>query len=88
MSKHWSAVILMIAVSVVAPGLTGIVVATLSVAGESTEAGGFSTIGSAELADRLNGKDFVFINVHIPYEGEIAATDAFIPFDKIEESLG
>jgi rhodanese-related sulfurtransferase len=27
------------------------------------------------------------INVHIPLEGEIARTDAFIPFDRIGENL-
>ena len=27
------------------------------------------------------------MNVHVPYEGEIARTDAFIPFDKAEQQL-
>ncbi|MFQ5886407.1 MAG: rhodanese-like domain-containing protein [Anaerolineae bacterium] len=33
----------------------------------------------------LEEKDFLLINVHIPYEGEIAQTDFFIPFNAIEE---
>ena len=28
--------------------------------------------------------NFLFINTHIPYEGEIANTDNFIPFNEIE----
>ncbi len=40
-----------------------------------------------ELAARLGSKDFYFVNTHIPYEGEIAETDAFIPFDEIADEL-
>jgi len=35
----------------------------------------------------LEKKDFFFSNVHIPYEGEIENTDAFIPYDKIADNL-
>ncbi|HET9773093.1 MAG TPA: rhodanese-like domain-containing protein [Acidimicrobiia bacterium] len=34
-------------------------------------------------ADRMKEESAVVINVHIPYEGEIEDTDAFIPYDKI-----
>jgi phage shock protein E len=47
----------------------------------------FQTITSAQLATMLEDKNFAFINVHIPYEGEIAPTDAFIPFDEIGAKL-
>jgi phage shock protein E len=38
-------------------------------------------------ADELKGNDFVFINVHIPFAGNIAGTDLFIPYDQIEQNL-
>jgi rhodanese-related sulfurtransferase len=32
----------------------------------------------------LQQKDFVLINVHTPYQGEIPQTDLLIPYNKIE----
>src|SRR3989337_2410404 len=45
---------------------------------------GFTDITVAELSTMLESKDFLFVNTHIPYEGEIADTDAFIPYDELE----
>ena len=47
----------------------------------------FQTISSQDLAEMLKHKDFVLVNVHIPYEGEIAATDLFVPFDQVAVNL-
>ncbi len=44
-------------------------------------------LSPAELEEMLADKDFFFVNTHIPYEGEIEQTDAFIPYDQIEENL-
>lgn len=55
-------------------------------ASESQDAA-FATLTSDELAAALLEKDFFFVNVHVPYEGEIKNTDAFVPYDKIAENL-
>jgi rhodanese-related sulfurtransferase len=36
-----------------------------------------------QFAARMGGAEAEVINVHIPYEGELEGTDAFIPFDQI-----
>lgn len=47
--------------------------------------GSYVDIPADRLSAMLAAKDFVLINVHVPYEGELAQTDAFIPFDRIAE---
>ena len=49
--------------------------------------GAYTNVDAAGLARMLHAKAFPLINVHIPYEGEIAGTDLFIPFDRIEANL-
>jgi rhodanese-related sulfurtransferase len=52
------------------------------------EGGGhYINVRAAGLKTMLKNKDFVLINVHIPYEGEIEQTDFFIPFNEIEQNL-
>ena len=58
-----------------------------SAAAAEVETPGFQTITSQDLPQMLQHKDFVLVNVHIPYEGEIAKTDVFIPFDQIAANL-
>ena len=45
---------------------------------------GADLIGPDEFA-ALIVEDAVVVNVHIPYEGHIDGTDAFVPFDAIDE---
>ena len=47
----------------------------------TTEA--FVRLEPAAFAERMNNAEAAVINVHIPYEGEIENTDAFIAYDKI-----
>lgn len=35
----------------------------------------------------MANKDFSLINTHIPYEGELPQTDAFVPYNEIEANL-
>lgn len=39
-----------------------------------------------DLKLKLEAKDFVLINVHVPYAGELPQTDLFIPFNRLEEN--
>ena len=56
-----------------------------SVTGETVTAvgGSYQNITSDELNAMLKNKDFVFVNVHIPFAGNIANTDLSIPYDQI-----
>jgi len=49
--------------------------------------GSYTNVNPAGLAMMLKNKDFLLINVHIPYEGEIEKTDLFIPYNEIEQNL-
>jgi len=47
----------------------------------------YTDVSVPELQSMLENKDFVFINVHIPFAGDIPNTDLSIPFDKIDQNL-
>ncbi len=55
---------------------------TVTVAGSS-----YKNVSPEELNVMLENKDFVSINVHIPFAGNIAGTDLSIPYDQIEQNL-
>jgi phage shock protein E len=50
-------------------------------------AASFATITTSDLAQMLQTKEFTLVNVHVPYEGHIEGTDAFVPFDEITDDL-
>lgn len=47
----------------------------------------YTDIGPAKLAGMLKQKDFLLINTHVPYEGEIEQTDLFLPFDRAAQLI-
>lgn len=44
-------------------------------------------ISVTELDGMMDSEDFVFVNVHIPLEGNIPGTDLEIPFNEIEDHI-
>lgn len=53
----------------------------------SVPGGSYTNVSATQLKAMLDKKDFAFVNVHIPYEGEIAKTDTLIPYNEIEKNL-
>lgn len=47
----------------------------------------YKNITVDELNEQLKNKDFVLVDVHIPEQKHINGTNAFIPFDDIENQL-
>ncbi len=47
------------------------------------EDGSYRNVSAQELNTMMKEKDFVFINVHIPFAGLITDTDLSIPYDEI-----
>lgn len=49
----------------------------------SVPGGSFVRLSPDELKAALEEKNFTFVNVHIPFEGDIPGTDLSIPYDEI-----
>jgi len=54
----------------------------------SVAGGSYADVSVAELQNMLEDKDFVFVNVHIPFEGDLPDTDLSIPYNEIAQNLG
>lgn len=49
--------------------------------------GSYTDISVPGLQGMLEDKDFTFVNVHIPFEGDIPNTDLSIPYNEIDANL-
>lgn len=49
------------------------------------DGGSYQNITPDELNTMLKNKDFVFVNVHIPFAGNITGTDLSMPYNQITE---
>jgi rhodanese-related sulfurtransferase len=60
-----------------------------AITGETVNApgGSYKNVTPDELHSMLTDKDFVLVNVHIPFAGNIADADASIAYDQIEQNL-
>ena len=53
----------------------------------TTAEGSYQNITPAELQTMLKERDFVLINVHIPFTGNLPDTDLSIPYNEIDRNL-
>ena len=53
----------------------------------SVDGGSYTDLSVADLQTMRASKDFTQVNVHIPFEGDIAGTDLSIPYDQIAQNL-
>ena len=55
--------------------------------GPQNQAAKYAELTAKDLEKILRAKDFLFVNVHIPYEGEIKGTDLHVPYNEVERNL-
>lgn len=51
--------------------------------GGDADDGSVKLLPPEEYREAISSGDAFVVNVHIPYEGEIEGTDAFVPFDEV-----
>ena len=51
-----------------------------------TPSDGVTVLSPQDFQEVIAAGDPFLVNVHVPYEGEIEGTDAFVPFDKVKEN--
>lgn len=49
--------------------------------------GSYTNLSPGELRAMMDEKEFTFVNVHIPFQGDIPGTDLSIPYNEIDQNL-
>jgi rhodanese-related sulfurtransferase len=81
--------ILIITILLVGCNNSAVPPATVEIVGKqvSVDGGSYTDVSASELQTMLANKDFSLVNVHIPFEGNIAGTDLSIPYDQIAQNI-
>lgn len=70
-----------VAVAALACALLGL--AACAGSGDEPQTTGWTRLSPSQLDQQLATEDVFLVNVHVPYEGEIPGTDAFIPYPQV-----
>ena len=91
-TKYWFVLIsmsILLAACAEKPANQASTVSSEAIAGQkvAVPGGEYTNISVSDLQEMLKNKDFVFVNVHIPFEGDIPNTDLSIPYNEIDQNL-
>ena len=70
---------------IVTATVMGLLAGLVGAGGAEGTAEAFARLDPAAFEERMKNDKAMVINVHVPYEGELAGTDAFIPYDRIKD---
>ncbi len=89
MSRSMIASVLLVLLLLTACGGAQTPQATVAVIGKIVDVAGgsYTDISVSELQNMLANKDITLVNVHIPFEGDIARTDQSIAYHQVAQNL-